>query len=119
MPLARPGDPYVTDKGDVVLPDKMLQGDVLPRAMTLGPSPAKSHLSKQRRSIKDLPADPKLQTAINAVIVYHLLGMTDNEISSVTSIPLEDVLRVKNDIAYQETYEVLFHEFVSVNSNSL
>lgn len=120
MPLARPGDPYVTDKGQVLLPGNNPM-DALPRAdSTLGAPVARSIVSKQRRTVKDLPAvEPTTQTAINAVLVYKLLGMTDNEISFITHIPIGDISRLCHLDAYQETFEILFHEMISVNSTSL
>lgn len=120
MPLARPGDPYVTDKGQVLLPGDS-PTDALPRAdSVLGAPLARNIVSTQRRTAKELPAtDPNTQTAINAVLVYQLLGMTDNEISFITHISIEDIHRIKKLDAYQETFDILFHEFISVNSNSL
>ncbi len=32
---------------------------------------------------------------------------------------MEDLRRVKHHIAYQETFDVLFHEFININSTSL
>lgn len=120
MPLARPGDPYVTDKGQVLLPGSSPE-DALPHANSvLGAPVARSIVSKQRRTVKDLPSpDANTQTAINAILVYQLLGMTDNEISFITHITVADITRIRNIEAYQETFEILFHEFISVNSNSL
>lgn len=121
MPLAKPGDPYVNDRGHVLLPKKGDQMDAIPRAETVFGAPvAKNIQSTERRTVKDLPAsNTKLQTAINVVIVYQLLGLTDNEISYITSIPLEDMPRIKNDPAYQETFDILFGQMISVNTNSL
>lgn len=121
MPLAKPGDPYVNDKGHVLLPKSGDQMDAIPRAETvLGAPVAKNIVSTERRTVKDLPAsNVKLQTAINVCIVYQLLGLTDNEVAFITGIPLEDMPRIKNDPAYQETFDVIFGQMISVNSNSL
>lgn len=118
--LARPGDPYVTDKGDVVLDGETGAMNALPRAdMVLGAPLAKNIVPKNRTTIADMPAEAKLQTAINCVIVYQLLGLSENEISHIIHVPLEDIKRIKNHIAFQETFDILFHEMVNVNSNSL
>lgn len=118
--LARPGDPYVTDKGDVVLDGETGAMNALPRAdMVLGAPLAKNIVPKNRTTIADMPAEAKLQTAINCVIVYQLLGLSENEISHIIHVPLEDIKRIKSHIAFQETFDILFHEMVNVNSNSL
>jgi len=120
MPLARPGDPYVTDKGQVLLPGDNPE-NALPHANSvLGAPIARNIVSKQRRTVKELPSgDPNTQTAINAVIVYQLLGMTDNEMSFITHIAVEDIQKIRRLEAYQETFEILFHEMIGVNTNSL
>lgn len=118
--LARPGDPYVTDKGEVVLDGEGGAMNALPRAdMVLGAPLARNIIPKNRATIADLPAEPKLQTAINVILIYQLLGMSENEISHIVHIPLEDIQRIKHHIAFQETFDILFHEMVNVNSNSL
>lgn len=118
MPLAKPGDPYVTERGQVLLPDDA-PDDAIPRFETLGAPIAKNIISTERRTIKELPADPRVQTVINAVLVYQLLGMTDNEISHITHVSMEDIQRLKKLNEYQETFDILFHQFISVNSTSL
>lgn len=118
--LARPGDPYVSDKGDVILDGDRTPMDALPRAdSVLGAPIAKHVVPKAHNTIADLPAEQNLQTAVNAILVYHLLGLSDNEIGHILHIPLEDVKRVKSHIAYQETFDTLFHEMININSNSL
>lgn len=119
MPLARAGDPYVTDKGQVLLPGPSPE-DALPRAdSVLGAPIARNLISTERRTVKELPADVRTQTVINAVMVYQLLGMTDNEISHITGVSISDIVKIKHLNEYQETFDILFHQFISVNSNSL
>ena len=118
--LARPGDPYITDKGDVVLDGEGKAMNALPRAdSVLGAPLARNIIPKNRATIADLPAEANLQTAINCVLVYQLLGLSENETSHLLHIPLADVQRIKHHIAYQETFDILFHEFINTNSNSL
>lgn len=118
--LARPGDPYVSDKGEVILDGEGSAMNALPRAdSVLGAPLARNIIPKNRATIADLPAEANLQTAINCVIVYQLLGLSENETSHLLHIPLADVQRIKHHIAYQETFDILFHEFINTNSNSL
>lgn len=119
MPLARPGDPYVSAKGQVLLPNGNPE-DALPRAdSVLGAPIARNVVSTERRTINELPTEPKTQTVINVILVYQLLGMTDNEISHMVHVPIEDIKKIKHLNEYQETFDILFHQFISVNSNSL
>jgi hypothetical protein len=118
MPLAKPGDPYVSETGQILLPGDH-PTDAIPRNATLGAPVAKNVVSTERRTIKELPSDPRTQTVINAVLVYQLLGMTDNEISHITTLTIEDIQRLKQLHEYQETFDILFHQFISVNSTSL
>jgi hypothetical protein len=118
--LARPGDPYVTDKGDVMLEGEGQPMNALPRAdSVLGAPLAKHIVPKSRRNVADLPAPGKLQTAINVVLIYQLLGLSENEIAHLVDTSIADIQKIKSHIAYQETFDALFHEFISVNSNSL
>lgn len=117
--LARPGDPYVSDKGEVFLEDGNPM-NALPRAdSVLGAPLAKNIIPKSRKTLADLPAEKNVQTAINCIIVYQLLGLSENEIAHTLHIPIEDVKRVKSHIGFQETFDILFHEFININSTSL
>lgn len=118
MPLASPGAPYVQKDGQIVAaPDtqeKLASGE-----LTVGAPIARSYSPKKRRSFKDLPTDPKTQTAIIVIMVYSLLGLTENEIAHIIGIDLEKVEALRRHSAYQETFELLFFELISANSNSL
>lgn len=121
MPLARPGDPYVADNGRVLLDKPTHPEDAIPRAdISMGAPTARTLQSTERRTIKDMPAsNTKLQTAINVVLVYQMLGLTETEIAFLTGIEIPDIARIKHDAAYQETFDILFHQFISVQSTSL
>jgi hypothetical protein len=114
MPLPKPGDPYVSSKGQVVLPKKEHAA-----AIEIGPPRAKNIMPSVRRSIKDFPADENTQKAINVVMVFSLLGMTENEIAFALNVKLEDVRRLRELTTYQETFELLFSEMISINSTSM
>lgn len=115
MPLAKPGDPYVSTKGEVVLSDKT---DGAPR-IEIGPPRVANYQSSARRSIKDFPTTSINQRAINVVLVYSLLGMTENEIAHDLGTPLESIRQLRTSPAFQETFEMLFEEMISVSSNSM
>jgi len=116
MPLAKKGDPYVTREGQVII-----KTDAIPdvNSTSIGPPIAKRITPDHQRSIKELPTDPKTQTALNVVLVYHLMGLTDNEISILVGIDIEQIQYLKDMPAYQETFEILFSQFISTNSSSL
>lgn len=118
MPLARPGDPYVANDGKVLA--KKSEFNAFPMEEPhVGPPKAISHQSKQRRSMPDLPAEPKLQTAIIVVLNYSLFGLSDNEIAHAIGHSMDDVRKLKEHPAYQETFELLFHEMINSNSSSM
>ena len=118
MGLARPGDPYVTTNGKVLADDG---GEItaLPSVDALGPSSARGHVSSRRRSLDDLPTDPKTQTAIAVVLFYSLVGLTDTEIAFTVGIKTTEIAQLKKLDAYQETYEMLFWEMIHANGKSL
>ena len=118
MGLANPGDPYVTSRGKV-LADNGREITALPEVDALGPSAARAHVSSKRRSIEDLPTDAKTQTAVAVVLFYSLVGLTDNEIAHTIGIKPADVTGLRKLDAYQETYELLFWEFIHANGQSL
>jgi hypothetical protein len=120
MVLANPGDPYVATNGKVLVPSSRDELDALPNAdSVLGPPAARGHQSAKRRSIKDMPTDPRTQTAVIVVLVYSLVGLSENEIAHVVNISIDDVRAIRNHAAYQETFEMLFHELIHANSNSM
>lgn len=115
MSLAKPGDPYVTERGQVILrEDAFDKPDT-----TIGPARAKTLTSSVRRSVRDLPTEGKMQTAIIVVLSYSILGLSENEIAHVSGASIEDVQRVKQLDAYQETFEMIFAELLSINSSSM
>lgn len=120
MSLAQPGDPYIDNKGNVVQPKKTKQ-DVRPMRLATSTSVpvAAAYQSTARRSVKELFAEPKTQTVLNAVLLYSLLGLTPNEIAFILDTDVRDVHHIIDLPAYQETFEAMFREIISANSNSL
>lgn len=80
---------------------------------------AKTYVPKTRRSGRELPAEPQTQTVTNAVLVYKLLGMSNNEMAHVLGTAIKDIEHIVALPAFQETFELLFNEILSANSNSL
>ncbi len=116
--LAKPGSPYVTERGEVHVP----KTDAAPqeRSMTLSTPIARSMHINSRRNMNEMPnTDPSTQTAINAVLMYQLLGLTDNETAHMLRLDLVTVQNLKMHSDYQATWEMLFAEVVNVNSGSL
>lgn len=120
MSLAQPGDPYIDNKGNVVQP-KSTKKDIRPMKLATSTSVpvASAYQSTQRRSVKELFAEPQTQTVLNAVLLYSLMGLTPNEIAFILNTHVEDVHHIIDLPAYQETFEALFKEIISANSNSL
>lgn len=116
MPLANPGDPYLSRRGEVALPDESHPDRP---EITIGPPNARNISSSIRRSAQEMPTDIRTQTALNVVLVYSLLGMTENEIAHATNTSLDNIRELRKLPAYQETFEMLFAEILSVNSSSI
>lgn len=114
MRFAPPGDPLVVGMNKMLVPDGSE-----PRDYSLTVPILSKYVPKVRRSGKELPADGQTQTVINAVLVYKLLGMTANEMSHCLGTTIEQIEHVMNLPAFQETFELLFSEILSVNSGSL
>jgi hypothetical protein len=117
MPIAKLGDPYVTGQGEVVASTTDTHEDG--PDITIGPPLARKLTPSKRRNINDLPIDPKTQTAIAVVLFYNIVGLTDNEISHLVNVPLEDIQRLKAHDAYQESFEIIFAELIAANSTSM
>lgn len=114
MQYARRGDPLVTDRGKIVP-----AVDSSTRDFSLVVPDIKNFQPRVRRSSKELPAEPQTQTVINAVLVYKLLGMSENEMSVRLGTDIKDILHVITLPAFQETFELLHGELLTANSNSL
>lgn len=116
--LAKPGDPYVTARGDIVVKDEE-QRDDLRKADRFIPVIRRMTIHN-RRNLNELPStDLSTQMAINVILGFQLLGLTPNEIAHATKIPLDEVQNLMNGSEYQNTFEDIFRELISVSSNSL
>lgn len=120
MALAKPGDPYVSHKGEIIKAEKTKTNVREFADTTVITVPlAKNFQSKARRSIKELFADAHTQTVLNSVLMYSMLGLTPNEIAQVLNASPTEVQHIIDLPAYQETFEAMFREIISANSQSL
>lgn len=114
MEFARPGDPLVTKDGELI-PSKARPEPKYSLQVPI----AKTLLPKTPRSVRDLGTEAQTQTVLNAILLYHLLGVSVNEIAHVLGIKISQVQHIMDMSAYQETFEMLFKEIISTNSDSM
>lgn len=114
MHLPMPGDPLVDTDGQLLAPE----GQLVP-AYTMDVPLAKRLRTKIVRSLRELGTDSQTQTVVNAILVYHLVGIGRNEIAHLLNINRLDVDKVFELQAFQDTFEMLFKELISANSSSI
>jgi LPS O-antigen subunit length determinant protein (WzzB/FepE family) len=116
--LAKPGDPLCTPRGNVELPAKNPQK--FEEDLSLSAPILRNMTINSRRNVKELPSnDPGTQTAINAILMYQLLGLTQNETANILRIDLNTIQNIMLGSEYQMTFEMIFNEVINANSNSL
>lgn len=112
--LAPPGDPLVTPDG------RILEAEGRPeRDFSLTIPNAKNLTTSKNRSLREVGSDPQTQSVVNAVLVYKLMGVSVNEIAHIMNTDPLEIHRVMDLDLFQETFEMVFKELLSVNSNSL
>lgn len=114
MQLPPPNDPLVTPFGRVVEARGTLEPEYtreVPIARNIRP--------KSVRSVREMGSDGQTQTVVNAVLLYHLVGVGDNEIAHVMGTNREQIDTIKALPAFQETFAMLFDELIGVNSQSI
>lgn len=114
--LARPGDPLVTSKGDVVEPThKPTKKERIKLDVNSVIDPSLYRPTK-RRMMKELPAAPNVITGIGAVFMYTVLGVGDREIADTLGTTVEHVNELREHSAYGECFGIVHNEFINVNS---
>ena len=112
-PLAKWGDPYVTDKGTIVHPDV--------KAGSIDESVPKMDVAeykpRRRRTVKDLPAPVSTLNAVACVFMYTTLGLGDREIADTLNITVKQLKDVRGHPAYAECFEAITAEFININSD--
>lgn len=114
--LARPGDPLVLGNGKLVNDPKSRKDENYDIKDHLKPE---TFRPQKRRGVKELPSTINMMNGIAAVFMYTLYGLTDREIADALHITPDDVLEVRKHPAYTESFEVIYQEFLSANSDLL
>lgn len=114
MQLAKPGDPLVAEDGRIIESSRRVEPDY-----SISVPIAKNLVSKSPRSVREMSTDGQTQTVVNAVLVYHILGVSKNEMAHLLGTSGKEIDAIMQLNAFQETYEMLFHEFISTNSSSI
>lgn len=121
--FAKEGDPYVAPNGKVLAPINSDSGksDEIDITRISATTPNVNTMTiSARRNPNEMPTpDANMQKAINVILMYQLLGLNDNEIAHLLGIDMDQVRDIKQMGAYQDTFEAVFSELISVNSSSL
>ena len=62
----------------------------------------KQEITASRRRISDLPVPPAQMNTISVILSYTLFGISDDDISNIISLPIEQVVNIKKLDAYGE-----------------
>jgi hypothetical protein len=117
--LARPGDPLITGRGEIVEPEnKPTKKEAKKLEITDTIDPALFRPTK-RRIMKELPAAPNVITGIGAVFMYTMMGVGDREIAETLGITVEYLSELRSHPAYGECFTAIHEEFINANSGLL
>ena len=114
MQLPPPGDPLVTRDGKILEANRREEPDY-----SLTVPTARDIVVRKPRSVREMGVDGHTQTIVNAVLVYKLIGVSPNEIAHILGTTALEVDRIMDLPAFQDTFEMMFNEILSVNSSSL
>lgn len=110
--LAKFGDPLVTKDGRVISPEgEKVIPDIRPDVKPSEFTPTK------RRTLKELPGESNIITAVGAVIVFTVLGVGDREICTALNIDMVKLKYLREHAAYAECFNILVSEFINANSS--
>lgn len=89
---------------EIITPDGRVLQERSPPHATRVEIPTRSQaqriVTNTRRKLADLPALPKQLNALSAVLVYSMSGLSDEEISAATSLPISQIAGIRNTPAY-------------------
>ena len=120
-PLAHYGDPLILLNGTLVEQDE-LDEDVESVSHTNNVQTtldAHSFQPSKRRSIKELPAEPRVLNACAAIFMYTIFGLSDRDIKEATKLTSAELDQCRAHAAYSECFETVVGEFINANSNLL
>jgi hypothetical protein len=116
--LARPGDPLVTGKGELVEPlNKPAPREV--KEHDIGVIDPEQYRPKKKRNVKELPAEPRVITAVGAVFMYTMMGVGDREIADSLGTTTEEINRLRGHSAYGECFQIIHSDFINSSSDLL
>jgi hypothetical protein len=110
--LPRPGDPLVTEDGQVLEPEGYKQ--TAAERYKIKP---REYRATRKRTLRELPADAGTLNGVACVLLYTLLGVPDREIATALNISLTNVGTIKRHAAYGQCFEIICNEFVNMNSD--
>lgn len=116
--LARPGDPLITSRGDILEPNVKppVKGAKTFEQQIIDPS---EYRPTKKRNIKELPAAPNVINGVAAVFMYTLLGVGDREIADTLKVTVEQITDLRKHSAYGECFQAIHEEFINASSDLL
>ena len=105
-------EPLVLADGTLINPEN---GTVVPNEVLVEvPNTAdiKREIVASRKRISDLPVPPNQMNTISVILSYSLFGITDEDISLVLSIPLDQIQTIKSSDAFSSLQEAFVKNIV-------
>ena len=62
----------------------------------------KREITSSRKRVSDLPVPPEQMNTISVILSYTLFGISDDDISNIISLPVEQITNIKKSDAYGE-----------------
>lgn len=114
--LAKAGDPLVLADGSEFGPELAEGEEDAQPAQGLN---ARTFKATKKRTLKDLPSKPQMINAVACTFMYTTLGVGDREIAIALNISAAELTAIRKHPAYQECFEAVLDQFISVNSSLL
>ena len=72
----------------------------------------KREITASRKRVGDLPVPPEQMNTISVILSYSLFGISDDDISNVISLPLDQIEKIKKSDAYEKLQSQLIKNIV-------
>ena len=72
----------------------------------------KREITASRKRVSDLPVPPEQMNTISVILSYSLFGISDDDISNVISLPLDQIEKIKKSDAYEKLQSQLIKNIV-------